>query len=238
MHDNLDLHRSNKFLAALPKREHERLLPHLESCNLNFGDILFERDTFIDDVYFPASGMVSLITPVAGQTKISTGLIGDEGLVGFRVALGASRAQSTAVVHGSGKALKMKSVDLVNICELGGVLPGLLKRFTNLFITSLSQILICTRFHGIELRLVCWILMAQDKLRTERLLITQGALSNVLGVRREAVTKAIGNLQQQQLIHYNRGTLEIVGRSGLEASACPCYNVVKAAEKEYINQLT
>ncbi|MGI8811223.1 MAG: Crp/Fnr family transcriptional regulator [Pyrinomonadaceae bacterium] len=236
MHDNIDPHRSNKFLSALPKREHERLLPHLEICDLNFGDILFEPDDLIEHVYFPVSGIVSLISLATGHAKISIGMIGKEGIVGLPVYLGSSRAQRSAVVHGAGKALRMKSVDLLNICELGGVFPSLLNRFTNLFITSLSQILICTRFHGIELRLVCWLLMAQDKLDNDRLQITQGALSCALGVRREAVTKAIGNLQQQRLIDYNRGTLEVVDRSRLEAAACPCYAVVKAAEKEYINQ--
>ncbi len=237
MHDNIDHDLSNRILAALPSREHERLLPHLGTCDLNFGDILFEPDDFIEDVYFPVSGMVSLLSLANGHTKISTGMIGKEGLVGFPVYLGMSRAQSSAVVHGAGKALKMKSVDFLNICELGGVLPSLLNRFTNLFITSLSQILYCTRFHGLEMRLVCSLLMAQDKLGIDRLLITQGALSHVLGVRREAVTKAIGNLQQQRLIDYNRGTLEIVDRSRLEDIACTCYSVVKAAEKEFISQV-
>ncbi len=117
----------------------------------------------------------------------------------------------------------MKSVDLLNICELGGVLPSLLHRYTQLFITQISQILICTRFHPIESQLVCRLLMMLDRIETSVLPITHWTLSNQLGVRREAVTQTAGKLQQRQLISYHRSSLTILNRAGLEAVACPCY---------------
>ena len=226
---------SNRILDALPKIEYQRLLLRLEICDLNFGDILFQPDELINDVYFPTSGFVSVISITAGTAKIGIGMVGDEGVVGLPLYLGKSRPANVAIVHGAGKALKIGSVDFLSICEFGGILPNLLKRFTNQSITHLSQILICSRFHSIELRLVWWLLMAQDKLRRDQLSITQTALSGILGVRREAVTKAIGNLQLQHVIEYNRGKLAIVNRKGLETIACPCYTLIRAAEKDYLN---
>ena len=225
---------ANKLLAALPAKEYQRLLPRLEPFDLNFGETLYQPNHIINDVYFPDSGVVSLLSTAEGRTMMGVGIIGNEGLLGLPVFLGASKSRNLAVVHGAGRALKMKSVDLLNICELGGILPCLLQRYLHLFITQLSQILICTRFHRIESQFVCRLLMTQDRIETNELPITHAVLSNLLGVRREAVTKTAGNLQQQQLITYNRGNLTILNRAGLEAAACQCYGIVK---KEYDNYL-
>jgi CRP-like cAMP-binding protein len=226
---------TNKLLAALPAKEYERLLPRLEFFALNFGETLYQPDDIINDVYFPESGVVSLLSTSEGNAKMGVGMVGSEGLVGLPVSLGVSKLRNLAVVHAAGRALKMKSVDLLNICELGGVLPRLLQCYTHLFITQLSQILICTRFHRIESQLVCWLLMAQDRIQSNELPITHGVLSNLLGVRREAVTQTAGKLQQRQLISYRRGSLTILNRAGLEAAACPCYAVIKEEERKFLH---
>lgn len=225
---------TNKLLAALPAKEYARLLPRLEPFSLNFGEVLYQPDDIISDVYFPDSGIVSLLSPSEKHTEMGVGMIGNEGMMGLPIFLGGSKSGNLAIVHGAGKALKMNAVDLLNVCGLGGVLPRLLQRYTQLFITHITQILICTRFHRIVSQFVCRLLMTQDRVEGNVLPITHAALANLLGVRREAITKIAGNLQQQRLISYNRGNLTILNRAGLEAVVCPCYGIVKKEEQNFL----
>jgi len=225
----------NKILGALPGREYERVVSKVEHSELAHGQILFEPEDTINDVYFPESGIVSLLSVGEGGRKMGVGMVGKEGIVGLPVFLGFSKLANLAVVHGEGSAWKMKSIDFINLCELGGVLPRLLHRYTHFFITQLSQVLICTRFHGLEARLVCWVLLAHDKMGTDNLAITQSALANLLGVRREAVTTALGHLQQRELVKMTRGNLSIIDRKGLEGAVCPCYLIAKEAGRTFLN---
>lgn len=226
---------ANRLLAALPEKEYERLLFRSEPFDLNFNETLYQPDGIINDVYFPESGFITLLSTAERRASIRVAVIGNEGLIGLPVFLGTSKSINLAVVEGAGTALKMKSVDLLNICELGGVLPYLLRRYTNLFITQINQILICTRFHPIESQLILCLLMTQDRTETSELSLTHESLSKRLGVRREAVTKIIGTLRQRELITYNRGNLLITNRIGLEVIACSCYQSIKKEEQNFLN---
>ncbi|CAN5361053.1 hypothetical protein BH20ACI1_BH20ACI1_30010 [soil metagenome] len=86
----------------------------------------------------------------------------------------------------------------------------------------------CNRYHQIESRLARWLRMMHDRMQSDDFQITQEFLSNMLGVRREAVNKAAGSLQQQNLISYSRGNLLIFNRAGLEKAACQCYRIIKS----------
>lgn len=218
---------ANRLLAALPINEYTRLLPKLEEVSLIYGETIYERDDVIRYIYFPKSGMISLITQVAEGNVLEVGVVGYEGVIGLPVFLGVETSRNQAIVQGEGTALRIKTQDFLKVCRRKGALPKLLQRYTHSLLTQVSQTVACNRFHLIEDRLMYWLLLMQDRMQTDKFRITQDFLSKMLGVRREAVSKSATNLQQRNLITYNRGIVSIINRAAMEAAACWCYASLK-----------
>jgi CRP-like cAMP-binding protein len=221
----------NKLLAALPKEDYNRLFPCLEEVTLVYGTTIYEPGEKIRDVYFPSSGIVSLLTAVEEGATLEVGIVGKEGFVGLSVFLGVKTSNTQAIVQGQGLAMKMKAADFLR--EVGKVeaLPRLLQRFTHSLLSQVSQSAACYRFHPIEARLARWLLMTADRAESTEFRITQEFLSDMLGVRREAVNKAAVVLQQKGLIKYSRGHLTILDRKQLEKTTCACYGILRDEEK-------
>ncbi|HEX8399143.1 MAG TPA: Crp/Fnr family transcriptional regulator [Pyrinomonadaceae bacterium] len=223
---------ANRLLAALPAKEYEHLLPNLEEIPLTYAETIYEQGEAIRYIYFPNSGMISLLTHAAKGEVLEVGVVGNEGMIGLPVFLGVETSRNQVIVQGDGAALRIKTEDFIKECGRGVSLPKLLRRYTHALITQVSQTVACNRFHLIEERLMCWLLLMHDRMQTDKFKITQEFLSKMLGVRREAVSKSAANLQQRKLIEYSRGIVSIINRAALEAAACNCYSVVKA---EYDN---
>ena len=221
---------TNRLLAALPKDEYQRLLPKFEPFSLVFGEVIYEPGDLIRDVYFPTSGIISLLAAVEDRATLEVGIVGREGMVGLPAFMGVKTSGNRAVVQGAGEALRMKAKAFRRECENGSSLARLLLRYTHSRLTQIAQGAACNRFHPIDARLARWLLMTRDRMGTDEFRLTQEFLSNMLGVRREGVSKAAGALQQHDLISYSRGNLLILNRVGLKAIACHCYGVIK---KEY-----
>lgn len=225
---------NNRLLAALPKEAYQKLLPKLELISLIYAENIYQPDDVIRHVYFPESGIISLLSAVGENSTLEVGIVGNEGMVGLPVFLGAKTSNNCAVVQGAGFALRMTAADFLKETKNGG-LPKILQHFTHSLLTQISQSAACNRFHTIESRLARWLLMTHDRMQTDEFKIIQEFLSNMLGVRREAVNKAATHLQQQQLIKYSRGNLSILNRTGLETAACRCYLIIKKDYDNFLN---
>ena len=191
---------TNRLLAALPAKEYTRLLPKLEEISLTYTETIYEPGDIIRHVYFPNSGIISLLSAVEERSLVEVGIVGNEGFVGVPVFLGVKTSNNCALVQGAGVALEMKTADFLAECENGGALPRLLQRYTHSLIMQISQSAACNRFHPIEARLARWLLMTSDRMESDEFQITQEFLSNMLGVRREGVSKSATQLQQNELI--------------------------------------
>ena len=225
----------NKMLAALPAKEYRRLANKLEPFDLKFGETIYESNASIEDVYFPNSGIVSFLTAIEDRSTLEVGLVGNEGMVGLSAFLGTPKSPNSVVVRAAGIAWKMKTSDFLKECRENISLSRIVHHYTHLLLTQLSLVSACNRFHPIVKRLTCWLLMTSDRMGTEKFHITQQFISDMLGVRREAIAIAASSLQEKQLISYSRGNLSIVNRAGLEAFACKCYSIVKEEEQNYLN---
>jgi len=199
----------------------------LERISLNFAENIYEPGDIIRHVYFPEAGIISLLTAVGERSLLEVGIVGNEGMVGLPIFLGVKTSNNRAIVQGVGFAMRMTTANSQTGCLSDGSLPRLLQRYTHSLMSQISQSAVCNRFHSIESRLARWLLMTRDRMMSEEFRITQEFLSNMLGVRREAVNKAATSLQQNQLIRYSRGHLSILNRAGLEAAACRCYFSIK-----------
>ena len=225
-----DQHISNRLLAALPSKEYQRLDPQLEPFILNYGDNIFAPGALIKHVYFPTSGIVSLLSAVDERSLLEVGIVGREGMVGLPLFLGAKHSMTLAVVQGSGSALRLTSSAFNAECKLGGQLPVVLKRFANSLMSQISQSAVCFRFHSVEQRLARWLLMTSDRMGSDNFPLTQEFMSNMLGVRREAVNKSAVEFNSQGSINYSRGQIKIIDRKKLTRASCKCYALIRAEE--------
>ena len=224
---------ANRLLAALPKKEYQRLLPELERVPLAFGDILYKPGDAIDHVYFPDNGIISLLSAVASRKVLEVGIVGNEGVAGLPVVLGARVSLNQGLVQSAGTAMRMKAAVLRKEFRGDGAMQRLLHRYLHSLLTQISQSAVCNRFHTVDARLARWLLMTHDRVGSDEFRLTQEFLSNMLGVRREAVSKSAGAFQKREFVNYSRGHITILNRAGLEATACQCYRVIKD-ESDYV----
>ncbi len=218
---------SNRLLAAIPKAEFQILSAKMETIPLAFGEPIYEAGEAIKRIYFPESGIISLLSEVDRESTLEVGIVGSEGLTGVSVFLGVNVSPNRALVQGAGFARVMSPRAFLAACKSSEKLSHAVRRFIHSLLTQISQSAVCNRYHLIEARLSRWLLMTHDRMRSDEFQITQEFLSNMLGVRREAVNKAAGDLQRRGLISYKRGHLNVIDRAGLEAAACPCYKMIK-----------
>ncbi|MDY0006447.1 MAG: Crp/Fnr family transcriptional regulator [Spongiibacteraceae bacterium] len=217
----------NRLLDALSQEEQLRLFPELEAVTMCAGDTIYAPDTTIDYVYFPTTSIVALLHITENGASAEIALVGNEGLVGVSLFMGGETTSSWAVVQSTGKGYRLPAKRLKQEFVKGGRLQNLLLRYTQALLTQMAQTAVCNRHHTVDQQLCRWLLLSLDRLPSNQLSITQGSIANMLGVRREGVTEAAGNLQRAGLIHYSRGKIEVLDRIGLEARVCECYQVVK-----------
>ena len=220
---------SNRLLASLPVDDLEHLSTLLDTVKVEVGDVLYEPGQAIRHIYFPADSLISLLAVAEGRMTLEVGSVGREGMIGASVALGHELAQVRAVVQRSGRASRMESADFCAEFSRMESLQRLLYRYTDTLLAQAIQIAVCSRFHVLEARLARSLLITRDRLQSEKFHLTHEFLAHALGVRRVGVTKAASALQQQKLITYSRGNIEILDSAGLEAVSCRCYELVKDA---------
>lgn len=218
----------NRLLAALPKAERERLAPLLRPVSFGLRDYLFRVDEPIHSVYFPRSGVISLVITVKDGGTIEVGTVGNEGMVGVPVFLGADRSPTQAFSQVPGESLRMAAADFKReVIGRAGPLPDLVRRYTQAFLNQVSQTVACNHLHAVQERMCRWLLMTHDRVGGDEFLLTQEFLAQMLGVRRPSVSVVAGMLQQAGLIRYTRGRMTVLDRAGLEAGACECYGIVR-----------
>ena len=215
----------NRLLGALPKDDHDRLLPHLEKISLPLREILYEANGPIAHVFFPLHGVVSLVIMDGGFT-LEVGIIGNEGLVGTPVFLGADRSPTRAIAQIPADALRMEVKVFQSEMTRHGALHGLVQRYTQTMINQISQSIVCNHRHSVEKRMCRWLLMSHDRVGADEFPLTHEFLAQMLGVCRPTVTAVAGTLHKSGLISYHRGTITVNDRKGLEAASCECYAVV------------
>jgi CRP-like cAMP-binding protein len=218
---------ANRLLAALPKKDYQALQRHLEEVPLVFEEILYQPNVLISDVYFPNSGIVSVLAADNERATLEVGLVGKEGMLGLSIFMGVNTSQNRGVVQGAGSAMKIKATAFRKECNNGGGLPRLLQRYSHSVLTQVTQSAVCNQFHSVDARLARWLLMTHDRMGDDEFQLKQEFLSNMLGVRREGVSKAASKLQKLNLIRYSRGRLKVLDRAGLEATSCGCYEIIK-----------
>ena len=181
----------------------------------------------IEYVYFPNSGIISLVNLTEDGGTVEAATVGNEGMVGLPLLLGTDRMIGQAITQIVGDALRMKADVFKQEVTPASPLYSLLLRYTQALMNLISQSVACNRLHSVEDRCCRWLLLCQDRVESDEFPLTQEFLAQMLGVRRASVSVVAATLQKAGLIRYRRGKITILDRLGLEAASCECYQIVK-----------
>jgi CRP-like cAMP-binding protein len=224
----------NALLASLEPDICARIKDHLVLVDLPLGKILFEPDTTHSCVYFPRSGLVSLLAVLENGDTGEVAMVGNEGMVGVSMLVDNQSTPMRALVQVAGQAFALRA-DMVNEeFRHGGGFQIATLRYTQALIAQITQVSMCTRRHSVEKQLCRWLLLAFERLDGGELPITHESIAHLLGVRREGVTEAAGRLQAAGLIRYGRGRMHLLDRVGLVNHGCECYLAIR---REYVRLL-
>jgi len=215
--------KTNRLLAALPEEDYQRILPSLEPISLKIRDDLYELNEIIQYVYFPMSGMASILVSMGDGTMSEAGIVGNEGMIGLPVFLGAEKTPTKSFIRLPGTEIRRN-----------GALVSILQRYTLAYQTMLAQNSACNSQHKISQRCARWLLLTHDRVGKDQFELTQEFLGQMLGVRREGVNSAMRTLQTTHAIHYSRGMMTIVDRAKVEQAVCECYGIIT---REYDHML-
>ena len=217
----------NELLSAFPAPVMLRWATQIELVHLPQGSVLYESGAKLNYVYFPEDCIVSLLFVLKTGSTTEIAVVGHEGLVGISIFMGGDTTPNRAVVQSAGWSFRIQSSFVKKEFHSSIEVMHLLLRFTQALVTQMTQTAVCNRHHSLDQRLCRWLLLSMDRLTGPDLVMTQELIANMLGVRREGVTTAAGNLQAVGLISYVRGHIKVLNRPGLEARTCECYDVVK-----------
>lgn len=225
---------NNHLIAALPEEDYAGLSASLELVPMLLGDMVYKPGEQLRYAYFPTTAIVSLQYVTESGASVETAGVGNEGVVGVALFMGGDTTSSSAVVQTAGQAYRLDGRVLKKEFAKGAFLQKLLLRYTQALMTQLSQGAACNRHHSVEQRLCRWLLLTLDRCTSSELVMTQELVASMLGVRREGITEAAGNLQRAGFISYRRGHISVIKRAGLESATCECYAVVKKEMKRLL----
>jgi CRP-like cAMP-binding protein len=225
---------ANRLIAQLPEEACRPWADHLEAVDLRLGEVLHEPGCRVGHVYFPATGIVSLVHVLESGAVAEIAAVGNEGLVGISAFMGGNSTPNQSVVRTAGRGFRLPAAALVESFQHGGPVAQLLLRYTQALMTQMSQTAVCNRHHSLDQQLCRLLLFSLDRQNTLELWMTQELIANMLGVRREGVTEAALTLQKAGLIRYARGRITVMDRGAMERRSCECYAVVTAEYKRLL----
>jgi CRP-like cAMP-binding protein len=230
-------HSTNLLLASLPPENMAALMPHLRVVQLPQETVLFEAGDTIKAIYFPHTGIVSIVVDLASGETIETAMIGRDSLVGGSAALDDDIALNRAVVQVAGVASVVDVGTFRELAQHSHTFHATMARHRQFILAQAQQSAACNAAHTLEARLSRWLLRCRDLLGSDEIHLTQEFLAEMLGARRTSVTLVASALKQAGFIHYRRGHIRVIDVEGLRDSACECYKTNKAQAKRLIGSL-
>jgi CRP-like cAMP-binding protein len=216
----------NRLLRGLSDAELGRMLPALEPVQLARPTELEGANQVIRHVYFPVTGVASIVAIDESGESVDTAMIGREGMTGLAVFLGTSQSPVRTIVQIPMAGLRMESEALRDELARGGALVRLLQRHTQLVMVTMAQLILCNRIHRLDQRAARWLLQVDDRVDGAPFNVTQEFLAQMIGVQRPALSVAMRQFKDAGLVRYARGQISIADRYGLLAKSCDCSNVI------------
>ena len=223
--------RGNALLAALPEHEFDRIAPGLEPVRLPRSTVLESPHTEIEHVYFPISGVASIVAIGTDGESVDTTMIGREGMTGLAVFLGTGQMPVRTMVQVPMIGVRLTATALRAELERGGKLLNLLQRYTQVVMVSMAQLILCNRVHRLDQRAARWLLQVDERVDEAPFDVTQEFLAEMIGVQRPSVSLAVRQFKDEGLINYSRGRIVIADRDGMLRRSCGCIAIMHEEER-------
>jgi CRP-like cAMP-binding protein len=217
----------NRLLLALPPDDLGQLMPDLERIPCHHGEVLLDADSSLDHIFFPESGVISVVAVYANGDIIEMATIGREGCSGMQAIFGAKSSSARFLVQIPGSAAKLSRVAFIRAMDTMPSFRSLMFSYVQAF---LEQVLVsagCNGAHSLKERLARWLLMMRDRTDGDILSITHDLLGEMLGAHRPSVTRAARDLESAGLIERGRRQVSILDREGLKKASCECYQLLR-----------
>jgi CRP-like cAMP-binding protein len=218
----------NRLLLALPSRNLKRLMPDLEHVRCQRAEVLMDADSSLDHIFFPDSGVVSVLAVYSDGSVIEMATIGREGCSDVQAVFGAKRSSVQLLVQIPGSAAKMSRATFARAMQSMPSFRVLMFAYVQAFLEQVMVSVACNGAHSLKQRLARWLLMMRDRTDNDTLPITQNLLAEMLGVQRPSITNAVRELDRAGLISRGRREVTILDRQGLTEASCECYQLVRA----------
>ncbi len=223
----LTLISSNRLLACLPRKEHQKLVPELELISLKARHSAYEAGKAIEHIYFPLNSVISISAGTRQGRDVEVATIGNEGMVGLPIFLGTDRTPGKAYTQVPGDSFRIKAEAFWEQARQSDPIVRIMRLYAHALIVQIMQRVACNQTHSAARRCARCLLTTHDQVQKERFPLTQEILGYMLGIRRTGVSAAASTLKRRHIINYNRGVVEILNRQELESTSCECYAVVK-----------
>lgn len=227
---------SNRLLLALPPRNLKQLAPKLGFIRCEQDQILLDVDASIDHVFFPNSGVISILAVYADGNMIEMATIGREGCAGVQAFFGAKRSSARFLVQVPGGAAKMSRPAFSRAMKSMPSFRDLILAYVQAFLEQVLVSAACNGRHSLKERLARWMLMMRDRSDTDVMPITQELLAELLGVQRPSLTHAVAELEAAGLLLRGRRQITILDRQGLTKASCECYQLVRDRVTSHLPQ--
>ncbi len=227
---------SNRILDSLPQNIFAALQPHLKTVDLVFGDTVARTGEPVERVYFPHTGVISLVVEMEEGNMIETAMVGRDGAANATSALDGKIALHKGIVQAAGSASAIGPDILRSIADDFKPFRSLLIRHEQVLFAQAQQSAGCNASHTTEARMCRWLLRIRDLMQSDEMKLTQEFLAQMLGVRRTSVSLIAGTLQTAGLIRYSRGNIKITDVEAMRASACECYEKVRSHYEQMLER--
>jgi CRP-like cAMP-binding protein len=224
---------ANIILAAIERQDRGQLDGLLEAQHLRMRESLQEAGDPTDYVYFPTSGIISILLVLENGMMIEFATVGREGMTGVPLFLGIEDSNMALVSQVPGEALRMSRLNFLAEIARSPKFAAIVGRYSGVMLALVAQSAACNRAHHVDERCARWLLMTHDQAGADAFPITQEFLAQMLGVSRPSVALSAEALQAAHLISYHRGQLTILDRPGLELMACECYAVIRKHFRDF-----
>ncbi len=218
---------NNRMLAAQTEEVLEEILPFMETVSLSSGDYIYQPGDAVEYVFFPETAIVSEFHILEDGRTVEIAMIGNEGVLGILPLLNSGAALNWTQPSVGGTASKIKSSILEKkIARFPELRKAMFEHITD-YVRQISQRSVCNSYHVIEQRFCTWLLMIQERKKSNKITLTQEQIARSLGVHRPSLTHIAQNLRAKKIIDYVRGKIYILNRSELENSACACFSELR-----------
>ncbi|AOK30597.1 Crp/Fnr family transcriptional regulator [Burkholderia singularis] len=226
---------ANRFIASLDAAERAALASHMQLVHVKSGQVLCEPGKPLEHVYLPVTTVISIQYASSDGMTLEIAEIGNEGIVSPQLVGSDSAIPCRVLTCRDGFAYRLSPRVLSNLLEESAQVRQTVFRYTYLLMTQAKQISFCSRHHVLKNQLCRWFLLAYDRSRSVEIQVTHSMLAQMLGVRRETVTDAAGEIQKMGLIRQYRSSIILADLPGLEAQSCGCHAIIRDEMKKILS---